>query len=60
MLYVVPEGAPLVAERHLPSLLIILQVQGVSNIFAYPYFETFKYNPISPLKIVVGFASLDL
>ena len=60
MIYVVFEGVPLVTEHCLPALLIILQVQGVSDIFGYPSLEPVEYGPIFPLKIVVSFPSLDL
>ena len=46
MLYVVPEGVPLVAEHCLLNLLVILQVEGVSDVFAYSSFESFNHGPI--------------
>ena len=60
MIDVMPEGAALVAERHLSDLLVILQVQGVLDIFTYTSLDTSKNGIILTLKIVVRFPSADL
>ena len=60
MCYVISEVALFVGEYWLPDLLIVLLVQGISDVFAYPSLESLNNCPISPLKIILGFPSTDL
>ena len=60
MLNVVSERAPLVSECLLSDLLIILQVQGVPDVFTYPSLETSEYRIVLSCKIIVGFPSADI
>ena len=60
MLNVMPEGTALVAEWYLSDLLMILEVQGVLDVLAYPSLETSTHGMILSLEIVVGFPSADL
>ena len=59
MVNVGSERPTLESERRLSDLLVILQVQGVSDVFAYSSLEASENGIISMLEIICGFPSTD-